>query len=53
MAHRSTVRNLDTVSSLERYLRPLPLVAVLRGITPDEVEAVGIALVENGFGFGE
>jgi len=31
------------------YLTPLPLVAVLRGITPGEVIAVGAALVENGF----
>jgi len=37
------------MSSLDRYLRPLPFVAVLRGITPDEVEAVGIALAESGF----
>ena len=31
------------------YLTPLPLVAVLRGITPGEVIGVGAALVENGF----
>ena len=37
------------MSSLDRYLRPLPLVAVLRGIAPDEVVAVGIALAESGF----
>jgi 2-dehydro-3-deoxyphosphogalactonate aldolase len=34
---------------LRSYLTPLPLVAVLRGITPDEVVGVGAALVENGF----
>lgn len=31
------------------YLDPLPLIAVLRGITPDEVPTVGDALVDAGF----
>ena len=31
------------------YLDPLPLIAVLRGITPEEIPAVGAALVANGF----
>lgn len=31
------------------YLDPLPLIAVLRGISPEEVEAVAGALVDNGF----
>jgi 2-dehydro-3-deoxyphosphogalactonate aldolase len=31
------------------YLAPLPLVAVLRGITPDEIDGVGDALVAQGF----
>src|ERR1700674_1955675 len=35
--------------TLQSYLRPLPLVAVLRGITPAEVDAVGAALADNGF----
>lgn len=34
---------------LASFLSPLPLVAILRGIRPDEVEAIGDALVENGF----
>ena len=37
------------MSSLRRFLKPLPLIAVLRGIAPDEVEAVGAALADNGF----
>ena len=36
-------------SSLHRYLKPLPLVAVLRGIAPEEIEAVSSALNDNGF----
>ena len=35
--------------SLHGYLTPLPLVAVLRGIAPAEVDAIGAALTENGF----
>jgi 2-dehydro-3-deoxyphosphogalactonate aldolase len=35
--------------SLEPYLRPLPLVAVLRGITPGEIAAVSAALFDSGF----
>ena len=34
---------------LDDYLAPLPLVAVLRGITPDEIDDVGDALVAEGF----
>jgi 2-dehydro-3-deoxyphosphogalactonate aldolase len=34
---------------LRRYLEPLPLIAVLRGITPAEIAAIGDALVEHGF----
>jgi 2-dehydro-3-deoxyphosphogalactonate aldolase len=34
---------------LQPYLVPLPLVAVLRGITPEEIPAIGDALVEAGF----
>jgi 2-dehydro-3-deoxyphosphogalactonate aldolase len=35
--------------NLVDYLDPLPLIAVLRGITPEEIPAVGAALVANGF----
>jgi 2-dehydro-3-deoxyphosphogalactonate aldolase len=34
---------------LTRYLDPLPLIAVLRGITPDEIPAVAGVLVAHGF----
>lgn len=34
---------------LAHYLEPLPLIAVLRGITPEEIPAVGAALVAQGF----
>jgi 2-dehydro-3-deoxyphosphogalactonate aldolase len=34
---------------LAGFLDPLPFIAVLRGITPDEVPAIGSALVANGF----
>lgn len=37
------------MSSLSTYLDPLPLIAVLRGITPEEVPAIGDALVAGGF----
>jgi 2-dehydro-3-deoxyphosphogalactonate aldolase len=35
--------------NLRSFLRPLPLIAVLRGITPAEIDAVGAALIDNGF----
>ena len=35
--------------TLQSYIADLPLVAVLRGITPEEVPAIGDALVEAGF----
>jgi len=38
-----------SAAPLRDYLDPLPLVAVLRGITPAEVEAIGAALTDNGF----
>jgi 2-dehydro-3-deoxyphosphogalactonate aldolase len=38
---------------LTRHLDPLPLIAVLRGITPEEIPAVGAALMAHGFGILE
>jgi len=38
-----------SAASLRAYLAPLPLVAVLRGIMPGEVEAIGATLTEHGF----
>ena len=35
--------------TLQSHIADLPLVAVLRGITPEEVPAIGDALVEAGF----
>ena len=34
---------------LARFLDPLPFIAVLRGITPEEVPSVGSTLVANDF----
>ncbi|MDQ6621295.1 MAG: 2-dehydro-3-deoxy-6-phosphogalactonate aldolase [Pseudomonadota bacterium] len=35
--------------SLDTFLTPLPLIAVLRGITPTEIDTIGDALVGEGF----
>lgn len=37
------------MNPLSSYLDPLPLVAVLRGITPEEVPSIGSALADAGF----
>ncbi len=37
----------------DEYARKCPLVAILRGVHPDEVEAIGDALVDAGFGLIE
>ena len=37
------------MNPLTRFLDPLPLIAVLRGITPEEIPDVGSALTANGF----
>ncbi|MEO8754245.1 MAG: 2-dehydro-3-deoxy-6-phosphogalactonate aldolase, partial [Casimicrobiaceae bacterium] len=37
------------MNPLTRFLDPLPLIAVLRGITPEEIPGVGNALTANGF----
>jgi len=34
---------------LDSYLKDLPLIAILRGVTPDEIVAVGRALYDAGF----
>jgi 2-dehydro-3-deoxyphosphogalactonate aldolase len=36
-------------NALAAYLDPLPLIAVLRGITPEAIPAIGAALVARGF----
>ena len=37
------------MNPLSSYLQPLPLIAVLRGITPEEIPSVGGALAGAGF----
>jgi 2-dehydro-3-deoxyphosphogalactonate aldolase len=37
------------MNPLQPFLAPLPLIAVLRGITPGEIDAVGDALFDGGF----
>lgn len=39
----------DSIDSIQSCLDRLPLVAILRGVTPDEVVGVGQALVDQGF----
>jgi 2-dehydro-3-deoxyphosphogalactonate aldolase len=41
------------MSELKDRLRRCPLVAILRGVRPDEVEAIGAVLVETGFAIVE
>lgn len=36
--------------TLGDWIKPLPLVAILRGVKPEEVVAIGEVLIENGFG---
>jgi 2-dehydro-3-deoxyphosphogalactonate aldolase len=38
------------MNALQEMLAPLPLIAILRGVRPDEAVAIGGALVEAGFG---
>jgi 2-dehydro-3-deoxyphosphogalactonate aldolase len=39
----------DSGADFHRYLSECPLIAIVRGVTPDEVEGVGDALFEAGF----
>ena len=39
---------MNAVEDFRRYLAECPLVAIIRGVTPDEVEAVGEAIVSGG-----
>lgn len=39
----------DAAQTLAGYLDRFPLIAILRGVRPDEVEAIGDALVNAGF----
>jgi 2-dehydro-3-deoxyphosphogalactonate aldolase len=37
------------MSALEKHLAPLPLIAILRGVRPDEAVAIGQAVLDAGF----
>jgi 2-dehydro-3-deoxyphosphogalactonate aldolase len=39
---------MNATDDFKRYLAECPLVAIIRGVTPDEVEAIGDALYEGG-----
>ncbi len=39
----------DAAQTLAGYLDRFPLIAILRGVRPDEVEAIGDALIDAGF----
>jgi 2-dehydro-3-deoxyphosphogalactonate aldolase len=40
---------IDSGADFRRYLGECPLIAIIRGVTPDEVEGIGEALFEAGF----
>ncbi|HVF82727.1 MAG TPA: 2-dehydro-3-deoxy-6-phosphogalactonate aldolase [Sphingomicrobium sp.] len=39
---------MNAVDDFRRHFAACPLVAIIRGVTPDEVEAIGVALVTGG-----
>lgn len=39
---------MNAVEDFRRHLRECPLVAIIRGVTPDAVEEIGAALIEAG-----
>ena len=41
--------DLTVMTKIADFLSPLPLIAVLRGITPEEIQSVAGALAEEGF----
>src|SRR5207248_2534876 len=50
VAHRGQhVSHLPHRAMIQPYLDRLPLAAILRGVTPDEVVSIGEALVAAGF----
>lgn len=40
---------IDSGADFRRYLSECPLIAIIRGVTPDEVEGIGGALFDEGF----
>src|SRR5438270_13890693 len=45
---REKDRQLSARNLFQQYLRQCPLVAIIRGVTPDEAEAIGDAVFEGG-----
>ena len=39
---------MNALEDFRRYFAECPLVAIIRGVTPDEAEAIGDALYEGG-----
>jgi 2-dehydro-3-deoxyphosphogalactonate aldolase len=44
---------MTSAELFERYLRRCPLIAIVRGVTPDEAEAIGQAVHDGGIGIIE
>jgi 2-dehydro-3-deoxyphosphogalactonate aldolase len=44
---------MTSAITLDNFLDRFPLIAILRGVRPDEVEAIGEVLVDEGFGILE
>src|SRR5438270_3306687 len=45
---REKDRQLSARNLFQQYLRQCPLIAIIRGVTPDEAEAIGDAIYEGG-----
>jgi len=39
---------MDALADFRRYFAELPVIAIIRGVRPEEVESIGAALVESG-----
>src|SRR5438270_9367116 len=45
---REKDRQLSARNLFQQYLRQCPLIAIIRGVTPDDAEAIGDAIYESG-----